>query len=72
MDRFWKEEITKKYVGFYVLERLLYWTFLGRKKVLDKLFKQGLKKIEISNRPFKGDKAEIELIDISEVVNKKD
>lgn len=40
------------------------WTFIGRKKVLNRLAKQGLEKIEISKEPFNG-KKEIEMIDIS-------
>jgi hypothetical protein len=48
------------------------WTFLGRKKVLNKLIEQGLKKIEISDKPFKGDKSKIEFVNMSEIIIKTD
>lgn len=42
------------------------WTFIGRNKVLKRLYEQGLEKIEISKEPFKGQK-DIEVIGKSKI-----
>ncbi len=43
------------------------WTFIGRNKVINRLYSRGLKGIQISKRPFNGEK-EIEFIDITEII----